>query len=467
MNRNRIFIAIGGLIALILIGLLIYLMNAQSELGSKQTYTVEIYHCGPLAKDSVALKDEMSVFLLSSAIPSSAGFIAPVVNLHEKIEKGEVKNISIPMSGLTGLRETFVSDYYDFNNRKEEENDFIGEHGSFFSSEKYLSFSASALKSGDTAVNRVIPNIGNDTTEFFINTNQSNTNSADNKVWNSLASLKVYINGLIAANRIKAGSVIKVYYQCGGTNSSEGINGPDGDLDGDGVVNKSDECSTEKGEIQCSGCPCPPPPPCPDGDSDRDGICDSEDKCPNEFGKKKYGGCKIPDSDKDWMNDEIDKCPNEYSLCCGGCPDTDNDGVPDKDDDCDDVAGDASNKGCPIISVKFDNEKNSQLEGQFLVKVSDVKKYKAYIVARQKNGTEIKYKMDVYNDDTLGGPEVRPEFKENFRTFYGRLDPPDHLTVKICVYDLSGNLLYTSQEYKEMSIVCFKEDLCGFKAVRE
>ena len=88
----------------------------------------------------------MSVFLLSSAIPSSAGFIAPVVNLHEKLEKGDVKKISIPMSGLTGLRETFVSDYYDFNARKEEENDFIGEHESFFSSEKYLSFSSSALK---------------------------------------------------------------------------------------------------------------------------------------------------------------------------------------------------------------------------------------------------------------------------------------------------------------------------------
>lgn len=215
MNRNKIYIAIGGLIAIILIGLLIYLMNSQSELSSKQTYTVEIYHCGSLSKDSVALTNEMSVFLLSSAIPSSTGFLAPVVNLHEKLEKGDVKNISIPMSGLTGLRETFVSDYYDFNNRKEEENDFIGEHGSFFSSEKYLSFSSSALKDGDTAVNVVIPNIGNDTTEFFINTNQTNTNSSDNKVWNSLASLKVYINGLIAANKIKAGSVIKVYYQCG------------------------------------------------------------------------------------------------------------------------------------------------------------------------------------------------------------------------------------------------------------
>ncbi len=215
MNRNKMYIAIGGLIAIILIGLLIYLMNSQSELSSKQTYTVEIYHCGPLAKDSVALKNEMSVFLLSSAIPASSGFIAPVVDLHEKLEKGDIKKISIPMSGLTGLRETFVSDYYDFNNRKEEENDFIGEHGSFFSSEKYLSFSASALKSGDTAVKSVPYDEKNCITEFFIHTNQPNTNSADNKVWNSLASLKVYINGLIAANRIKAGSVIKVYYQCG------------------------------------------------------------------------------------------------------------------------------------------------------------------------------------------------------------------------------------------------------------
>ena len=209
------YIAIGGLIAIILIGLLIYLMNSESELSSKQTYTVEIYHCGPLAKDSVVLTTEMSAFLLSSPIPSSAGFIAPVVELHEKLDKGDIKKISIPMSGLTSLRETFVSDYYDFNNRKEEENDFIGEHGSFFSSEKYLSFSASALKSGDTAVNSVPNDQQNCITEFFINTNQTNINSEDNKVWNSLASLKVYINVLISLNKIKAGSVIKVYYKCG------------------------------------------------------------------------------------------------------------------------------------------------------------------------------------------------------------------------------------------------------------
>lgn len=467
MNRNKMYIAIGGLIAIILIGLLIYLMNSQSDLSPKQTYMVEIYHCGPLAKDVTVLTNEMSAFLLSSPIPSTTGFIAPVVDLHEKLKDGDVQKISIPMSGLTGLRETFVSDYYDFNARKEEENDFIGEQGSFFSSEKYLRFSASSLKSGDTAVNGVIPNIGNDTTEFFINTNQTNTNSSDNKVWNSLASLKVYINGLIAANKIKAGSVIKVYYKCGNDPLDGGVDPSKQDYDGDGVINKDDECPNEKGETQCSGCPCPPPGKCPNGDSDKDGICDSEDKCPNEFGTKKYNGCKIPDSDADWLNDEIDKCPNDFSKCCGGCPDTDNDGVPDKDDDCDDVAGDTSNRGCPSISVKFDKEKGSSTEGQFLVEVSDVKKYKAYLIARQKNGTEIQYKMDVYNNKKFGGPEVRPEFTENFKKFYERLTPPDHLTVKICVYDVNDNLVFTSEEYKELSVVCFKEDLCGFKAVRE
>jgi hypothetical protein len=241
MNRNKIYIAIGGLIAIILIGLLIYLMNSQSDLSSEQIYTVEIYHCGPVAKDSASLKKEMSIFLLSSALPGSNGFIAPVVNLHERLQGGESKRIFIPKSGLAGLRETFVSDYYDINTRKEEENDFIGEHGSFFSSEKYINFASSALKDADTAVNAVNPNRGNDTTEFFINLNQTNPNSADNKVWNSLASLKLYINGLIASNKIKAGSVIKVYYQCG-------VAPPITDSDGDGFDSTKD-CNDNDAQI--------------------------------------------------------------------------------------------------------------------------------------------------------------------------------------------------------------------------
>ncbi len=224
------YIAIGGLIAIILIGLLIFLMNSQSDLSSEQTYTVEIFHCGPLASDSASLKKEMSVFLLSSALPGSNGFIAPAINLHEKLAGGNIKKISIPMSGLTCLRETFVSDYYDFNNRKEEENDFIGEHGSFFSSENYLNFSKNALSNGDPLVNGNVYDAKNDTSEFFIYVNQTFAHSQDNKVWNSLTSLKGYINGLIAANKIKAGGVIKVYCTCGPV----GPPPPPIDSDGDG-----------------------------------------------------------------------------------------------------------------------------------------------------------------------------------------------------------------------------------------
>jgi hypothetical protein len=319
MNRNKMYIAVGGLIAIILIGLLIYLMNSQSDLSPKQTYKVEIYHCGPIAKDATVLTNEMSAFLLSSPIPSTTGFIAPVVDIHEKLKDGEVHSISIPKSGLTGLREMFVSDYYDYNARKEEEGDFIGEHGNFFSSEEFLSFSASALKGGDQAVDSVPYNKENCITEFFIYTNQPNINSADNKVWNSLASLKKYINGLIAEGKITSDNVIKVYFTCGPIGPPPP---PPSDLDKDGVDDSNDQCPNEKGQVECSGCPCPPPPACPgDSDSDRDGICDSEDKCPNEFGTKKYGGCKIPDSDGDGVIDENDNCKDEYgSKEDGGCP---------------------------------------------------------------------------------------------------------------------------------------------------
>lgn len=452
------YIAVGGLIAIILIGLLIYLMNSQSDLSPNQKYKVEIYHCGPISKDATVLTNEMSAFLLSSPIPSTTGFIAPVVDLHEKLKDGEVHSISIPMSGLTGLREMFVSDYYDYNARKEEEGDFIGEHGNFFTSEKFLSFSASALKGGDQAVDSVPYNKGNCITEFFIYTNQPNTNSADNKVWNSLASLKKYINGLIAEGKITSVSVIKVYYTCG-------VPGPPPpapiDTDKDGVVDNDDQCPNEKGQVECSGCPCPPPPPCPgDSDSDRDGICDSEDKCPSEFGTKKYNGCKIPDTDGDGFNDEIDKCSRESSRCCGGCPDKDGDGVIDRDDDCDDVAGDASNRGCPKISIQF-----QESEGQFLVSVPNTTDYTAELIVIESSGKKVVHSLDQFNDISFGGPEISQKFKQNYHKLETAIQDPLDLKVKVVVKNRSGQVIKESNVYSNMSLICFSAGSCGFKKI--
>jgi len=86
-------------------------------------------------------------------------------------------------------------------------------------------------------------------------------------------------------------------------------------------------------------------------DSDGDGILDKDDKCPAEIGVARYNGCPIPDSDKDGINDEEDKCPQVAGLAkYQGCPipDTDKDGVNDEQDKCPQVAGLAKYQGCPI-----------------------------------------------------------------------------------------------------------------------
>jgi hypothetical protein len=46
--------------------------------------------------------------------------------------------------------------------------------------------------------------------------------------------------------------------------------------------------------------------------------------------------------------DSADACPDVFGLAAlNGCPDTDGDGIADKDDACPDVFGLAALKGCP------------------------------------------------------------------------------------------------------------------------
>ena len=83
---------------------------------------------------------------------------------------------------------------------------------------------------------------------------------------------------------------------------------------------------------------------CPD--TDADGIADKDDACPNEAGTKEFNGC--PDTDGDGIIDSEDSCPTEVGTkIMNGCPDADGDGVADKDDTCPTVAGPKENKGCP------------------------------------------------------------------------------------------------------------------------
>jgi outer membrane protein OmpA-like peptidoglycan-associated protein len=81
-------------------------------------------------------------------------------------------------------------------------------------------------------------------------------------------------------------------------------------------------------------------------DTDNDGVSDRFDWCENLWGAWGTQGC--PDTDGDGVPDEIDWCPYEAGvLALHGCPDKDGDGVSDAEDDCPDEAGFPKDNGCP------------------------------------------------------------------------------------------------------------------------
>jgi outer membrane protein OmpA-like peptidoglycan-associated protein len=115
------------------------------------------------------------------------------------------------------------------------------------------------------------------------------------------------------------------------------------DTDKDGVLDYLDKCpGTPSGvKVDAVGCPL---------DTDKDGIADYLDDCPDVFGLAAFKGC--PDSDGDGVPDKDDRCPNTpkgYAVDRFGCTlDSDRDGIPDSEDACPDKPGVAELKGCPF-----------------------------------------------------------------------------------------------------------------------
>lgn len=165
------------------------------------------------------------------------------------------------------------------------------------------------------------------------------------------------------------------------------------DRDGDGIVDRKDECpglAEDHDDWRDSdGCPeydndmdgipdgydaAPDDPEdydgfqdedgVPDRDNDQDGIPDRNDLCPDEpedyDGFSDGDGCPddFLDSDADGVEDSEDGCPDQPEDIDGfededGCPEEDNDldGIPDSEDECpddpEDYDGDRDKDGCP------------------------------------------------------------------------------------------------------------------------
>jgi OOP family OmpA-OmpF porin len=107
------------------------------------------------------------------------------------------------------------------------------------------------------------------------------------------------------------------------------ISGRTADRDGDGIVDSKDKCLDDPEDYDGfqdeDGCP--------DPDNDNDGVLDVNDECPNVPGPASHRGCPVvPDADRDGdgIPDMKDKCPGVPEDRDGfedtdGCPDTDND----------------------------------------------------------------------------------------------------------------------------------------------
>ena len=130
------------------------------------------------------------------------------------------------------------------------------------------------------------------------------------------------------------------------------------DDDGDGIVNRDDQCPDEIEDVDgfrdADGCP--------DRDDDGDGVSDLVDQCPRRAedrdGFEDEDGCPDPDNDHDGVADADDRCPNQAEDADefedeDGCPDPDNDsdGIDDVADRCptekETINGIDDDDGCP------------------------------------------------------------------------------------------------------------------------
>ena len=144
------------------------------------------------------------------------------------------------------------------------------------------------------------------------------------------------------------------------------------DSDGDGIVDRMDECPTIYGVPCFNGCI----------DTDNDGIWDSKDACPHLYGEKSNKGCPSngKDSDSDGLMDAVDKCPFLKGTAeMGGCPDSDKDGISDLKDYCPFLKGNPENNGCPKMNKvqhqQFLKKKSVNAIVEFDTDKSDIKIY--------------------------------------------------------------------------------------------
>jgi hypothetical protein len=466
MNRNKIFIITGSLIAILLVAVLFLLQFIQGTIAdsNENAYIIEIENCPPIAEKN-QLDVEIAAIFSSTELKNNGSFLTPIVKINK------LNGISTPAFGMNYFKYKINPLMYLFDSRAEDESLFFKSYVQ--NNAEFTAFKKEA-ENGSKNEPNVIFDMANLTTQFFIHTKQKDKIDNTKKIFNSLQSLRSHLDELIKNDKITKGTTVKIYYLCDGLESlmdddQDGImNNKDKcpkdkgtpenrgcpDTDKDGVHDGEDQCIDKAGDKECFGCKCPPPPPCPgDADDDKDGICNKQDKCPNQFGN--YRGC--PDNDRDGVLNADDKCPNVAGeIKCNGCkcpePDRDGDGVFDKADKCPDVKG-TSSDGCPLkVGVKHDNS-----TGIFLLNgISSVNDVDAFLEITQRSGRVITQSFT-----NLFCP-TKPEADKLLKI----LNEPVYMKVDVVVKDKNGKEILR-ERFENLSLLCTKDMECGFIDTRK
>jgi hypothetical protein len=230
MSRNQIFIIAGSSIVVLLIAILIFLQFIQGNVADPRTnaYYINIEHC-PAMEKKEQIDNELAEILSSTKLNENNSFLVPIVSINKKNE------LSSPAIGMNYIRYILNPVMYVFDNRKEDVELFFKNYAQ--SNSSYIKLREEALKT--TNVEPKVPyEIGNDSTQFFIDLNQNADSDPTKKIWKSLKSLRAHLNTLIVKGRIKAGTKVNVYYLCGPLSGMIGLENEDQD-------NKDDEESKE------------------------------------------------------------------------------------------------------------------------------------------------------------------------------------------------------------------------------
>ncbi|KMQ67442.1 von Willebrand factor A [Chryseobacterium sp. FH2] len=135
-------------------------------------------------------------------------------------------------------------------------------------------------------------------------------------------------------------------------------------------------------------------------DKDQDGIPNKEDQCPEIAGPVENNGCPWPDTDGDNVIDKDDACPTVAGPAeNNGCPwpDTDGDGILDKDDACPTVPGLPEYNGCPKPKRQTAMEVESVLVTGY--KTKTVNQARAKQMRATKTGKKAIKKQKNYNNN--------------------------------------------------------------------